>query len=40
VSAVTLNGQALPAGAYTQDDRTLLLHLQNSATPQTIELSF
>jgi hypothetical protein len=40
VRAVTLNGRALPAGAYTQDDRTLLLHLQNSATPQTIELSF
>ena len=40
VRLVTLNGRPLPAGSYKQSDRTLLLHLQNTAIPQQIDLSF
>lgn len=40
VRLVTLNGRPLPASTYKQSDRTLLLHLQNTAVPQQINLSF
>ncbi len=40
VRAVTLDGKLLPQEAYTQDERTLLLHLENKAAAQTIVLSF
>jgi hypothetical protein len=40
VHRVGLNGRPLPASAYQQGYRTLLLHLQNTGVPQQIDLSF
>jgi hypothetical protein len=40
VRSVLVNAQPLPASAYQQSARTLLLHLHNTASPQHVELRF
>ncbi len=40
VREITLNGNALDAGEYRQNGRTLLLHFLNTAAPQEIQVLF